>query len=69
VVTLDVRDDGIGFDPAADRPDGEHGGFGLTAMRQRLQRIAGLLEIESEPGGGTAISARVPTIPATGGAA
>jgi signal transduction histidine kinase len=69
VVTLDVRDDGIGFDPAADRPDGEHGGFGLTAMRQRLHRIAGLLEIESEPGGGTAISARVPAIPATGGAA
>ncbi len=69
VVTLDVRDDGVGFDPAADRPEGEHGGFGLTAMRQRLHRIAGLLEIESEPGGGTAISARVPAIPATGGTA
>jgi signal transduction histidine kinase len=64
VVTLDVRDDGAGFDPAVARSNGEHGGFGLTAMHQRLQRIAGLLEIESEPGGGTAISARVPAVPA-----
>jgi nitrate/nitrite-specific signal transduction histidine kinase len=33
-------------------------------MRQRVQRLAGRLEIESEPGGGTAISATVPAIPA-----
>jgi signal transduction histidine kinase len=62
-VTLDVRDDGVGFAPSG-TPTGEDGGFGLKAMRQRLQRIAGLLEIESEPGGGTAISASVPAIPA-----
>ncbi|HEY2672343.1 MAG TPA: sensor histidine kinase [Rugosimonospora sp.] len=62
-VTLDVRDDGVGFAPSG-APSGEDGGFGLKAMRQRLQRIAGLLEIESEPGGGTAISASVPAIPA-----
>ena len=37
------------------RRDG--GGFGLTAMRQRVEGLAGTLEIESEPGGGTAISA------------
>jgi signal transduction histidine kinase len=67
VVTLDVRDDGVGFDPL---PDGEpirataRGGFGLTAMRQRVDRLAGTLEIESEPGAGTAISASVPAIPA-----
>jgi signal transduction histidine kinase len=55
-VALDVRDDGRGFDPAA-TPDG---GFGLVAMRQRVQDQAGLLLIESEPGAGTAISARLP---------
>jgi signal transduction histidine kinase len=66
-VTLDVRDDGAGFSPT-DAPAGENGGFGLKAMRQRLQRIAGLLEIESEPGRGTAISASVPAVP-VGGAA
>jgi signal transduction histidine kinase len=56
LVTLDVRDNGIGFD--ATHPPGD--GFGLTAMRQRLSRIAGELDIESEPGAGTAVSARVP---------
>ena len=37
VVTLDVRDDGIGFDPAGlpgEVADGS--GFGLTGMRQRV---------------------------------
>ncbi|MFB4316476.1 sensor histidine kinase [Actinomadura sp. 21ATH] len=54
-VTLDVRDDGRGFT----RPSR---GFGLTAMRERAARVAGTLEIESEPGRGTAVSARVPLI-------
>jgi signal transduction histidine kinase len=61
VVTLDVRDDGKGFSVTGAAP-GE-GGFGLTAMRQRVTRLAGQLEIESEPGGGTAVSASVPAIP------
>ena len=68
LVTLDVRDDGIGFDPNVKRANGStNGGFGLAGMRQRVQRLAGRLEIESEPGGGTAISAAVPAIPAGGG--
>ncbi|ASW58024.1 two-component sensor histidine kinase [Plantactinospora sp. KBS50] len=46
----------------ADRPGDPDGGFGLTAMRQRIDRVAGRLEIESEPGGGTAISASVPAL-------
>ncbi|MCO1616123.1 sensor histidine kinase [Micromonospora sp. CPM1] len=66
LVTLDVRDDGVGFEPGARRADGA-GGFGLTGMRQRVQRLAGRLEIESEPGGGTAISATVPAIPVGAG--
>ena len=39
------------------------GGFGLIAMRQRVARLAGQLEIESEPGSGTAVSASLPAIP------
>lgn len=62
LVTLDVRDDGLGFDPAAPRRADEDGGFGLAAMRERVHRIAGTLEVESEPGGGTAVSACVPAI-------
>lgn len=59
VVTLDVRDDGAGFDPARATD-----GFGLIGMRQRVSRLAGALVVESEPGGGTAVSASVPAIPA-----
>ncbi|MEV0020885.1 sensor histidine kinase [Streptomyces atroolivaceus] len=61
-VTLDVRDDGCGFDPAALPPRGGTGGFGLGGMRARAERIAGTVEIESEPGQGTAVSARVPLV-------
>jgi signal transduction histidine kinase len=61
-VALDVRDDGVGFEPTvADR------GFGLVAMRQRIAALSGTLQVESEPGGGTAISACVPTVPALAG--
>jgi signal transduction histidine kinase len=62
-VALDVRDDGVGFDPAGSAPSSEDGGFGLVAMRQRVEALDGTLEIESEPGLGTAISA---TLPLTG---
>jgi signal transduction histidine kinase len=63
VVTLDVRDDGVGF-IVPDRGPADGTSFGLTGMRQRVARVAGSLAIESEPGGGTAISARVPAIAA-----
>ncbi|MFF1404511.1 sensor histidine kinase [Streptomyces sp. NPDC058294] len=61
-VTLDIRDDGIGFDPAAVPERTRGGGFGLTGMRARAERIAGSLTVESEPGHGTAVSARVPWV-------
>jgi signal transduction histidine kinase len=63
-VTLDVRDDGVGFVPGAAAPERRNGngGFGLAAMRQRLDGVAGILEIESEPDGGTAISASIPLL-------
>jgi signal transduction histidine kinase len=62
-VALDVRDDGVGFDATAPSPaqPGQNG-FGLVAMRQRIEDLAGTLQVESEPGGGTAISACVPTM-------
>ena len=36
------------------------GGFGLVAMRQRVESLAGTLQVESEPGFGTGISACIP---------
>lgn len=65
LVTLDVRDDGVGFTPDASRTSSSRdGGFGLAAMRQRVQRLAGRLVIESDPGAGTALSTTVPAVPA-----
>ncbi|MGW1891032.1 sensor histidine kinase [Streptomyces sp. NPDC002004] len=61
-VTLDVRDDGRGFDPLLPRPRTRTGGFGLDGMRARAERVAGSLTVESEPGSGTAVSARVPLV-------
>jgi signal transduction histidine kinase len=61
-VTLDIRDDGTGFDPAAVPERTHSGGFGLDGMRARAERIAGSLTVESEPGHGTAVSARVPLV-------
>jgi signal transduction histidine kinase len=59
-ISLDVRDDGHGFDPLAVPAPGRTGGFGLPGMRSRAERVAGSLTVESEPGQGTAVSARVP---------
>jgi signal transduction histidine kinase len=58
-VTLDVKDDGNGFDPAA-APGLHEGHFGLQGMRERANRLDGRIEIESQPGGGTRITVRVP---------
>ncbi|MFE1026359.1 sensor histidine kinase [Streptomyces sp. NPDC058818] len=61
-VTLDIRDDGKGFDRSAVRHRTPVGGFGLDGMRTRAERIAGALTVEAEPGQGTAVSARVPLV-------
>ncbi len=61
-VTLDVRDDGVGFDIAELPMGGTQGGFGIPGMRVRAARVSGVLEVESEPGGGTAVSIRLPAV-------
>jgi PAS domain S-box-containing protein len=56
---LTVRDDGIGF-AATDSPKTK-GGYGLSTMRERAQRIGSQIEIKSTTGGGgTAIRVLVP---------
>ncbi|MFJ5709131.1 MULTISPECIES: sensor histidine kinase [unclassified Streptomyces] len=58
-VTLDVVDDGRGFDPASVRPSSD-GGFGLPAMRSRAESLGGTFTVESAPGQGTAVAVSLP---------
>jgi signal transduction histidine kinase len=59
-VSLDVTDDGRGFDPAVRRSGNGSGGFGLTAMRERVAALRGSLDVESGPGQGTTVVATIP---------
>lgn len=61
-VSLDVADDGNGFDPNEPTTETANGtGIGLIAIRTRLAEVGGTLTIESKPAAGTAISATIPT--------
>ncbi len=54
-VHVEVRDDGAGFDPAADTS-----GFGLLGMRERVELLDGTLQIDSSPGAGATVRASFP---------
>lgn len=57
VVSLTVRDDGRGFDPATVAGT-DRGHFGLQVMRERMAGIGGTLVIDAQPGRGTTVAAR-----------
>ena len=38
------------------------GGFGLKAMRQRVEQLGGRVVVESEPGEGTTVAAEIPNL-------
>lgn len=64
-VTMDVYDDGTGFDPEAaagalDAADGS--GFGLRSLRDRVAALNGTLAVESAPGEGTVVAIRLPVV-------
>ena len=59
-IHLNVRDTGIGFDPAETM---KGRGLGLTSMRERLKLVNGDLSIDSKLQSGTTIHARVPLNP------
>jgi signal transduction histidine kinase len=53
-VTIEVRDDGVGF-----LAENETAGFGLTGMRERIHLASGTLEIDTSASG-TCVLARLP---------
>jgi signal transduction histidine kinase len=56
-LTLDLSDDGCGFDPAAN-----HEGFGLAGMRERVEQMSGEISVQSAQGRGTTILITLPLI-------
>ncbi len=55
-LTVEIVDDGDGFDPRATEPDR----LGLLGMRERAELMAGVFTLHSHPGEGTRIEMRVP---------
>ncbi|WP_317786571.1 sensor histidine kinase [Actinoplanes sichuanensis] len=59
VITVEVRDDGVGFDSVAASAAGR--GFGLAAVRERLAAFGGGCVVHSALGQGTRVLATLPT--------
>jgi signal transduction histidine kinase len=63
-VRLDISDDGCGFDSSVAAPaDASRIGLGLPGMRERASIVGGSVEVSSQLGGGTRVSARIPLQP------
>jgi len=58
-IHLTVRDSGLGFDPEVVM---NNQGLGLISMQERVNLVNGTLSIDSRPGLGTTIHARVPLV-------
>lgn len=58
--TVNVADDGIGFDLAAFRARQAEHHLGLTSMKERASLVGGEFSIETAPGRGTTITVRIP---------
>jgi signal transduction histidine kinase len=64
---VEIHDDGCGFTPDTTPHRGRDGGLGLVGMRERAALLGGTLEIQSEPGHGTRVSATLPLEPRRAG--
>jgi signal transduction histidine kinase len=58
VLSLQIADDGVGFDASKAEPKG----LGLIGMRERVGLLGGTLQVHSKPQAGTQITATVPML-------
>jgi signal transduction histidine kinase len=65
-VTLEISDDGPGFDTAS---LGAGPGFGVRGMIERARGLGGWAEVSSSAGRGTTVMFSIPTVPQAGGGA
>jgi signal transduction histidine kinase len=60
-LVLSIQDDGKGFVPPASLDElTREGHFGLMGMHERVLLLGGRLQVHSEPGAGTAVTAHFP---------
>lgn len=60
-IILEIKDDGIGFEPGQLESANVMNGFGLHSMKERVEICNGKFRIESSPGKGTTIIAVIPS--------
>jgi PAS domain S-box-containing protein len=60
LLLLRVQDDGVGFLPSAPRPPQS---LGLVGLRERALLLRGEVRVDSHPGAGTRVEARIPVPP------
>ena len=54
-----IADDGQGFTPD-DQRNGKTRPLGLTSMRERIESLSGIFNVNSQPGSGTQVTATIP---------
>ncbi len=59
-LSVHIVDDGIGFRGHMRSAEQDSFHYGLQGMRERAERIGGILSLESEPGAGTSVCLRLP---------
>ena len=59
-VQLMIEDDGVGFDPEAQRSGRVEKGLGLLGMQERVARLGGSCIVDSAPGSGTRVIVTLP---------
>ncbi|WP_027501627.1 sensor histidine kinase [Rhodococcus sp. UNC363MFTsu5.1] len=60
-ITLEVADDGVGFDPGELPARVAEGHIGLASQFLRIENLGGTLELTSAPGEGTRVLATIPS--------
>jgi signal transduction histidine kinase len=59
-VSISIRDNGRGFDPAKLFSQPHNSGYGLSGITERVRILKGTIVIDSRPGAGTSLAAEVP---------
>jgi signal transduction histidine kinase len=56
-VDLEIRDDGVGFQPVGSSSLVRDGRFGLLAMQERVEMAGGRFQVDTRPGAGVVLRA------------